>query len=435
MKQPRYLITADNAWRLIWIRSILILAQLGGIYYAYQSLRAPLAYDVLVMLLSTYTLLTFLSAVRLHWQRPVSATEYSLQLMADVLFLSFLVYFSGGPTNPFISLYIVFITISAAVLPRSATWLLAMITVVAYSYLLFFHQPIALMTGQGMDHGAHGSASQAGGLFNLHVLGMWLTFLVSTGLIAFFVSHMAQAIRTQDARLAEQRERLMQDEQLLAVATQAAGTAHELGTPLSTIAVVVNELRNTSQRNPELIEDLVLLEEQVALCKSALQKMVTEAEQEPTQVSDAVDFFNQALAHWQLIRPDSVFTIDLQLPHGTSINSGLALKQTVISLLNNAADASPSPEPIEISVAKTAGDVVLQIRDYGAGFSPDVLGNFGQPFISTKPGGMGLGLYLANATARRYNGRLELTNMPDGGALTELLLPVVNLSRRANQDD
>ena len=424
MKQLSVFVSADNAWRLIWIRSILVLAQLGGIYYAYQSLRAPLAYDVLAMLLAIYSLVTFASAVRLRWAKPVSIVEFTIQLLLDVTLLTSLVYFSGGAANPLISLYIVFVAISAAVLPWRITWLLAGITIAAYSYLLFFYQS----SDSGVDHSAHqmNSGGEQDGLFGLHILGMWLTFLVSTSLIAFFVSRMAEAIRIQDAKLADHRERVLQDEQLLAVATQAAGTAHELGTPLSTIAVVVNELRDTAheQINVDAIKgDLALLDEQVQLCKSALQKMVTEAENEAESLQGAQTFFNQALERWQLMRPEAVFTTEMQLSSDVLIKCGLALRQAVINLLNNAADANP--DDINISLAVEADEIVLRIRDYGAGFTPEVLAHFGQPFISSKPGGLGLGLYLSNATAMRYGGRIELVNMEEGGALTELFLPIV----------
>jgi len=421
-------ISNDNAWRLIWVRSILLLALLVGLFYAYRQLEAPLAYDVLVMLLAGYSLVTLISAVRLRWARPVSVAEYSCQLFIDVLLLTLLVYFSGGASNPFISLYIVFLTISAALLPRRTTWLLATVTMLAYSYLLVYNQPLEPAGSEAMAHHHHAEPDDSG-LFNLHLLGMWLTFLVSTVLIAFFVTRMAEAIRIQDAKLAEHRERVLQDEQLLAVATQAAGTAHELGTPLSTIAVVVNELENEPACRDAFGDDLALLKGQIHLCKQALQKLSHEAEigtagHATSHLQSATVFFTGALDRWQLMRPEVHYQAELALPENVSIKAGLALQQSVINLLNNAADASP--DRIEVTLRADQAQVVLQIRDYGSGFDQAVLEQLGQPFISTKPDGMGLGLYLTNATAARYGGRIELINMQGGGALTELILPVVH---------
>ena len=162
---------------------------------------------------------------RLRQNWLVTKAEYFSQLLLDVAVLTVLLYFSGGSTNPFISYYLVILTVCAATLPWSYTWCMAGVTFAAYSSLLFYYQPL-MLPGHDMAAMSHGR------FFNLHVLGMWLTFLISALLITYFVVKMAQAIRQQEEDLAAQRETTLHDEQLLAVATLAAGTAHELGTPL-----------------------------------------------------------------------------------------------------------------------------------------------------------------------------------------------------------
>ncbi len=160
---------------------------------------------------------------------PVGDAELFFELLADVGCLTALLYLSGGSTNPFVSLYLLPLTIAAAALPARYAWSMAGLTVTGYTLLLFFFRPL------GHDQSMHSSA------FNLHILGMWITFLVSAMLIASFVTTMSASIRVRDRELAAARERALRDEQVLALGTFAAGAAHELGTPLATIAVLSRE--------------------------------------------------------------------------------------------------------------------------------------------------------------------------------------------------
>ena len=170
--------------------------------------------------------------MRLRRKLPVSSVEFFAQLMVDVFALTALLYFSGGSTNPFISLYLLPLTIAAAALPWAYTWVMAAITISCYTLLLFYYVPLP------HDHEEHNSE------FNLHVSGMWLAFVLSTVLIAWFVVKMGISIRERDKDLASAREQALRNEQLIALGTLAAGAAHELGTPLATMAIVSGELQD-----------------------------------------------------------------------------------------------------------------------------------------------------------------------------------------------
>jgi two-component system, sensor histidine kinase RegB len=408
----------DNMRRLAWIRVIALLGQLAGVLFAWAYLDASVNYAGMLVVLTLMALVTVASLWRLRYSWLVTDAEYFAQLLVDVAALTCLLYFSGGSTNPFISYYLVILTICAATLPWSYTWCMTGVTFTAYSALLFYYQPL-ILPGHDMAAMMHGN------LFNLHIVGMWLTFLISALLITYFVVKMAQAIRQREADLAAQRETTLHDEQLLAVATLAAGTAHELGTPLSTIAVLAGEMQQDYADNSELQEDLQLLQSQLQVCKQSMQVMVNKfsvGEQNATQ--PVTDYMTEILERWRLMRPDAHddYSVLSSAPV-PELDVDETMGQAIMSLLNNAADASPQRVDIELQWDQQS--MRLSIRDYGAGITPELAEKLGKPFVSTKRKGLGLGLYLSHATVRRFNGLLTQYNHDEGGTLTELQMPIV----------
>lgn len=412
----------ENLRRLAAIRAIALLVLMAGVYYAHSYLQAPLRYHLLALLISLMLLVAVGTVLRLRLTWPVTDIEYFIQLALDVLFLTLLLYLAGGSTNPFISYYLVLLTISAATLPWSYTWMIAASTIAAYSFLVFFYQP--LMSAENamvMGHAAHGES-----FFGLHIVGMWLTFVASALLITYFVVKMAQAIREQDAVLAQQRESALHDEQLLAVATQAAGAAHELSTPLSTMSVVIGELQQDHLGDSELQEDLKILDSQVRSCKRSLQSMVDRSEagmKEPDETVVAVAYIESLLGRWRLMRPDVYSRFQVESPGDSpQIIVDETMSQAILNLLNNAGDASP--DRVEINLSWDQREMLFTIRDYGEGISMELAEKMGKPFISTKRKGLGLGLFLSHATVARFDGKVALYNHEQGGTLTELSLPL-----------
>lgn len=412
----------ENLRRLAAIRALALLVIMAGVYYAHRYMEAPLSYRVLALLITLMLLVAVVTVLRLRSAWPVTDIEYFAQLALDVVLLTALLYFTGGSTNPFISYYLVLLTVSAATLPWRYTWLIAASTILAYSFLVFYYHPLttsdSLMAMEPMHQGS---------FFSRHILGMWLTFVASALLITYFVVRMAQAIREQEAVLSQRRETELHDEQLLAVATLAAGAAHELSTPLSTMSVVIGELRREQADHPELVEDLKILDDQVQSCKQTLQTMVrkSEASMRDAPETVAVDaYVRRLLERWQLMRPDvsSNFTVASQ-GDSPMINVDETLSQAVLNLLNNAADASP--DKVEISLSWTPQQMVLTIRDFGAGIPLELADKMGKPFVTTKRKGFGLGLFLSHATVARFHGQVALYNHEEGGTLTELSIPLL----------
>ncbi|GAA3899446.1 ATP-binding protein [Halomonas cibimaris] len=351
---------------------------------------------------------------RLGRPRDVEHTEYLLHLLADITGLTLLFYFTGGATNPFITYYLVPVTIAAATLPWWHTWVIAACAMGGYSFLLFYYHPIPQlhMTGDST--------------LSLHILGMWLNFGLSAGLVTFFIYKMAHALRRRDRALSHTREAALRNEQVLAVATQAAGTAHELGTPLSTMAVLLNEMENDVDPDTPLHDDITLLRQQVGLCKARLQHLVESADRrrmaEP-EVRDAAEWLEGVVQRWLVLRPDVSHRLTVAERRGRPwLAVDATLDQALTNLLNNAADANP--EAVTISLEWQDDSVVIDIRDHGPGVELAIADQLGETFVSTKSKGMGIGLFLTHATINRFGGGVSLYNHPDGGTLTEVTLPL-----------
>lgn len=408
-----------NLMRLTLVRGITWTGFLGGIIFGLEVVGFQLNILAVFSVIIAMAFINLLTWWRLNWPRPVADMEYLLHLLVDVIGLSLLFYLTGGANNPFISYFLVPLTISAATLPWRFTWILACYILASYTFLMFFHQPVPQL-------GHHHENAN----LSLHILGMWANFILSTGLITVFVYKMAQSLRNRDADLSDTRERALRDEQIMAVATQAAGTAHELGTPLSTLAVMLKEMQNEHRDNPGLLADLKLLRSQVDTCKVTLQSLVSNADKSrllnPESKSIKV-FLKDVLEHWEVLRPDVRYCIDW--PEGSQpepwILADITLQQALINLLNNAADASDR-KPVTISMEWSAQEAQLEIHDQGPGIPMEIAERLGQTFISTKSKGLGLGLFLTHATINRIGGTVRLYNHSQGGTLTEVRLPVLD---------
>jgi two-component system sensor histidine kinase RegB len=418
-----------NLHRLFFLRCITIVIQSLTFASTYWILNIPLLWTEIITTLSLLSILNFATWIRLRRNFSVSNIEFFLQILIDVFALSTLLYFNGGSTNPFVSLYLLPLTITAAVLPWVYTWLMAATTIGFYSLLVFKHVPLP------HDHNEHMSE------FDLHVSGMWLAFVLSTTLISWFVVKMSGSIRERDKDLSEIREQALRDEQLIALGTMAAGAAHELGTPLATMAIVSKEIQNDHIENQDLQKSMGILRDQINQCKHTLTELLADAGQSRTEDASGqtVDLFLQdILEKWRLMRPTVKFTYVCNggLPAPSIINTQ-PLSQSILNLLNNAADASIETNIINSSTGISVENIIinsdwnkkelrLEILDFGKGLSEEALERAGQAFFTSKDEhGFGIGLFLANANIERYGGSVHLTNYEKGGACTQVILPLI----------
>ncbi|MDE3738419.1 MULTISPECIES: ATP-binding protein [Pseudomonas] len=412
MLEPVQLLSASrqNLLRLTLIRILVLAAQAGSVGLAYKAQLLQLPWLALSLTLGVSLVLCVGTALRLRGPWPVTELEYAVQLGLDLVIHSVLLYFSGGSTNPFVSYYLVPLTIAAATLPWLYTLTLAGLALAAYTLLLVLFHPLEMPTGQRES---------------LLIYGMWLSFALAAALITFFVARMAEELRRQDQLQAVRREESMRDQQLLAVATQAAGAAHELGTPLATMSVLLKELRQEYGDKPGLQDDLALLQEQVMLCKDTLQQLVRAAEADRRQAvveQSVIEWLEVTLNRWHLMRPEATYRYQcMGLGVAPRLKPPADLTQALLNLLNNAADACP--EKLDIRVNWDHQWMVLTIRDHGAGVPLAIAEQLGRPFFTTKGKGFGLGLFLSQASVTRAGGTVKLYNHEEGGTLTELRLP------------
>lgn len=408
-----------NLWRLVWLRSTVVagLALAIVIVHGWIGIELPLV--PMGAALAALGLLNLATWWRLRQPWPVTHVEFFCQFLADLLALTVLLYYSGGSVNPFISLYLLSIVVAAMVLPYAYAWAVTAASVGCYTLLMFWHVPLPL------THEQHVSA------FSLHVTGMWMTFVLSAGLLAYFVGRMLNSLRERDRMLAIAREKSLRDEKIVALGALAAGAAHELSTPLSTIAVLARELDSAYRHEPAVHADLRTLRAQVDSCKKIISGMLAEAghaRAEGGRSQSAEDFMRATVDKWRLFRPGVRIESTFSGPQpGPQIIAEQTLAHTLISLLNNAADASP--EFVEVEGCWTANELTVEIRDRGAGIDAEVAQRAGEvPFTTKGPGkGHGLGLFLANASIERLGGSVDIANRTGGGACTRVVLPLARL--------
>ncbi|MCR4305349.1 MAG: ATP-binding protein [Gallionella sp.] len=404
--------------RLVALRSVAIASQLLTLAAVWKILELELDWQPMLLTIAALASINLFSWLRLRSDKAVSNPELFAQLCTDVLGLSILLYFGGGSTNPFVSLFLLPLVIAAATLPGRYSWGMASLTAACYSVLMFYYIPLP-----------HNHQHDSDSAFNAHVLGMWLGFVISAVVVAYFVVQMAQAVRSRDTMLARVREEILRNERIVTLGIQAAGAAHELGTPLSTMAVVIGELRHDVAARPEWRDGLAILEEQVRGCKRILDKILANAQDKgAASLRPADRLVAEVLDEWQLLRPTAQY---IYSSPGKEASDGVAapfisvdasLRAALMNLLNNAADASP--QAIEICPQWDAKSFTLEIHDHGEGLSKEAALKAGSAFFTTKTGGHGVGLFLANATIERMGGSVRLFNRKEGGATTLLTLPV-----------
>lgn len=393
---------------LFWFRTLAIGGQIATTILAMALFSFPLnlpGITAVIGVLILVNIYTWFRSTSTEDHRPV---EIFIQLLIDIAALTGLFYFAGGATNPFISMYLLPVAIGAVLLSQSWVWILAAISVGVYSYLML------IFPNSHMHHGG-------GESFNLHVFGMWISFLISAGVIAYFVTKMRTALKVKDDLLNTAREQAIRDEKLVSLGALAASTAHELGTPLGTIQLIVSELEenNISQ------QDIDVLLGQTQRCKTALSEMSASAGSVQLEGGTLVgvnDYLQNLIAAWEDSRPN--IKVSSHLEGGTQANilAEKALSKALINLLDNAADASP--DSVEIFANWNAAEVKITVSDQGAGIDPEVLTEIGKKPFSGKPNGIGIGAFLAHEIIRRLGGVVTLSNRPAGGLETAIILPL-----------
>jgi len=402
---------------LVRLRWLGVLGQAVAVMMADRDLQLGFS-SVLLMTLVGLAAASNVALTALARRTPVgwsSATVMGVVMIIDTLLLTALLAASGGPMNPFTVFYLVNITLSSVVLSSSWTLLVA-----ALSFLGFG----ALFLLPGDVHALHGPARMAA-----HLQGMWVAFGLATLLITFFVRKVIQAINHQREQIASLREASARNARLAAITTLAAGAAHELGSPLGTIAIAAHDARLAIDRIPgagAVAEDLQLIALEVDRCQEILGLMAARAGQSsednrPLELADMMRKVRAQLGDERSARIEFRFSEargELSLPPGQTT-------QSIVALVRNGLDASPADAPIVVEVSQSGDDAVICVADRGSGIPASLLPRVGEPFFTTKqPGrGLGLGVFLVRAFVESRGGELDIESSPGRGTRARMRIP------------
>lgn len=370
---------------------------------------------------------------RLRHATLISQRELFAQLVLDAAFLIVLLFYTGGASNPLISYLLVLLAVGATLLIQFYVTLFSIGSIMVYT--------LFLLSELQNEHSDHMMVN-----FQLHLVGMWVTFVLSAVLITLFVTRMAAAIRSREVTLAKARENEMRNEQLVAIGTLAAGTAHALGTPLSTMSVLLTDLDKLSAeelRKTPLKDDISLLRQQVMRCKDSLNQLTqfynksNKAELLGTHCAELIADIRDYIVN---IHPRARVQFNVDPTSGAlRIAADLSLRHAVINLIENAIKAARSSVIVDCRPCPADKEgkscVEICIQDDGPGIPASVMENMGEPFISTRKDSMGLGIFLANAAIQRHAGSIEMFNHKSGGAMSIIRLPATTLAGEAATAD
>ena len=412
--QKEQLITPGNninLQRIIWLRLIVLIGAVVAAWLTTTSLHVELPIFPITVILSVTFIISIASLIRLRMSWPVSNDELFAQLVIDVMVLTFLLYYSGGSTNPFAPLFLLPLVLTAATLSGWYAWAMVALTIGCYSLLLFFYVPFP------ETHTMHGDG------FRLHVVGMWMGFIFSALLVAGFTARMAITVQRQNKKIADLREKHLKHEHVLALGTLAAGAAHELGTPLSTMAILLKDLSPETALSESKLDTL---RGQVDRCKNILGSISAasgEIRAESGSITKLDDYLPHLINRWKKTRHDVTVKSEFKgSDPAPSIVVDQTLDQALLNILNNAADASP--DDVEIQGEWSDQELTLIVSDRGTGLSPELEEKAGESILSTKQDGMGLGLFLTYTTLERLGGEVRIFNREDGGVKCQINLPL-----------
>ncbi|MBE7184762.1 MAG: HAMP domain-containing histidine kinase [Methylobacterium mesophilicum] len=378
----------------------------------------PLGWMGLVILL--LMTLNLVSLWRYRSKEAVSNAELFIQLLLDVAALTAQLYLSGGASNPFVTLFLLQIILSAVLLEAWSAWAMVGVTSLCFFVLmaLSFANAMPLMNEEGMAP--------------LHLKGMFICFVLAAGLLVFFVNKINRNLRQRDDRLADLRRQSAEEEHIVRMGLLASGAAHELGTPLATLSVIINDWRRMPlfRSDPGVSQEIEDMQSQLDRCKSIVSGILMssgEARGEGTVRTTVNAFLDELVAEWRIHRSPRRVSYRNDFAPDETILLDLALKQVISSLFDNAYEASP--DWLGVVVRRDKDKLVLSVEDQGPGFPPEMLEEFGKPYRSSKNRpGSGLGLFLVVNVARKLGGTVSAGNRPEGGAAVTLALPLARLA-------
>ncbi len=409
-----------NMWLLVQLRWIAVGGQLGTIGFVHfvMGVHLPLVplFIAPLMLaginLATYPLLDRRAAIT-NW-------ELTVAMLADVAALAWQLHFTGGLANPFASLFLLQVVTGAMLLQPGSSWMIVGAASLALFAIAISPVPLDLPTGVNDP-------------FRLYLAGSLICFALIAVLLVLLITRIARNLREGDAERAAIRQRAAEEDHIVRMGLLATGAAHELGTPLSSLSVILGDWQRMPRiaGDRDLAQNVADMQAEVARCKTIVSGILLsagEARGIASEFTTVRRFLDAVVAEWRASRLTGMLDYADGFGPDMPIVADPALRQVLSNVIDNAAEVSP--DWIGIATSRERDDLVIEISDRGPGFAPEMLAGFGQPYRSSKgkPGG-GLGLFLLVNVLRKLGGTASAENRPGGGALVRIRLPLDAIAR------
>ncbi|MCB1412904.1 MAG: HAMP domain-containing histidine kinase [Xanthobacteraceae bacterium] len=408
-----------NMALLVQLRWMAVLGQIAAILFVHHGLGIPLPVWPMSAVVGGLILLNVGSVVWIRRRSDVTNRQLFVALTIDVAALTAQLYLSGGITNSFVLLYLLQVVLGAVLLDVRSAWTLVALACACLAGLSLFHHPLAWGDLDAED------------ILWLRTAGLFIGFVLDAVLVVVFVARINRNLRERDERLAALRRQAVEEEHIVRMGLLASGAAHELGTPLGSMSVIVSDWRRMPALtgDPDIVEDIAEMEASLRRCKRIVTGILLSAGEmrgegsSPTTVNG---FLSGLVGEWRAARVGAVLAFTNRFGRDIAIVSDEVLKQAVVNLLDNAVEASP--HGVELVASRDGDRLVLGVNDRGPGFAGELLPQIGKPYNSSKgrPGG-GLGLFLVVNVVRKLGGEVRVRNRRGGGASVTVILPLKSL--------
>ncbi len=352
----------------------------------------------------------------------------STLMLVDIALLTGMLYLTAGMANPFALFYFVNVAVAGAIVAPAWAWTVWLATVAGAMLLLTDSQPVQELSSASFLSAPPNTAA----VWTVAKVGFFVSFATCSGVITYFLTMLTGELKQRELALKDAEDARIRHRQLESLTTLAAGAAHELASPLSTIAVVAKELSRAIEKQnvPDAVsKDVALIRSELDRCRQILDRMTStagEAAGEKLQTISIEAFLAETLVG--LREPERIqVKVAEQMDSLVNLLPVQAAAQAVRNLLQNALDASPHQSTVHVLAEPIPQGWKICVVDHGAGMMPEVLQRIGEPFFTTKePGrGMGLGLHLTQNVIRRLDGRLTFDSRAGQGTTATVILPTL----------
>ncbi len=414
---------------LLKLRWAAVVGQLLTIAFVIALVSADLPFVQLVVIVGVTAVTNLVLHIRFGMARnsdSKSAILNESELLAimafDVVLFSGLLYVTGGSENPFAIFYLVHVVLAAIILRPFWAWALALECLLCFSFVFVQHESL-------LQHGAHQDLNDL-----LHWGGL-AAFSTVALTIAWFVVHINEELSKREQDLVNVRLKQSRHDRIESLVTLAAGAAHELSTPLSTIAVAAGELQHDLENldpsrglNQDSVADVALIRAQVKRCRDILEQMSADSGElsgEPMVQASLGELLQWILdpipngERAQIEIEDDLLDKKISFPRK-------ALTRALRGLVTNALDAGRGDHDVKLAIERQGDNMILLVTDHGTGMSPEVSSRAFEPFFTTKSTGrgMGLGLYLSRSVVERLGGVVELITTGTKGTVMRASIPL-----------